>query len=52
MGLQAKTARVLRDGEEREVPVGEVHVGDVVMVRPGEKYPVDGAYPRGRDFRG
>ena len=42
MGLQAKTARVLRGGEEREVPVGEVRVGDVVMVRPGEKYPVDG----------
>ena len=42
MGLQAKTARVLRDGEEREVPVGEVLVNDVVMVRPGEKYPVDG----------
>ncbi len=42
MGLQAKTARVLRDGEEREVPVGEVVVDDVVMVRPGEKYPVDG----------
>lgn len=42
MGLQAKTARVLRDGQEREVPVGEVRVDDVVMVRPGEKYPVDG----------
>ena len=42
MGLQAKTARVLRDGEEREVPVGDVRVGDVVIVRPGEKYPVDG----------
>ncbi len=42
MGLQAKTARVLRGGEEREVPVGEVRVDDVVMMRPGEKYPVDG----------
>ena len=42
MGLQAKTARVLRDGEEREVPVDEVRVDDIVMVRPGEKYPVDG----------
>ena len=42
MGLQAKTARVLRDGEEHEVPVDRVRVGDVVMVRPGEKYPVDG----------
>ena len=35
IGLQAKTARVLRDGEEREVPVEQVQVGDVVMVRPG-----------------
>ncbi len=42
IGLQAKTARVLRDGEEREVPVEQVQVGDIVMVRPGEKYPVDG----------
>ena len=42
MGLQAKTARVIRDGEEHEVPVDRVRVGDVVMVRPGEKYPVDG----------
>ena len=42
MGLQAKTARVFRDGEEREVPVDDVRVDDVVMVRPGEKYPVDG----------
>ena len=42
MGLQAKTACVLRDGEEREVPVDEVRVDDVVLVRPGEKYPVDG----------
>ncbi len=42
MGLQAKTACVLRDGEEREVPVDEVRVDDVVFVRPGEKYPVDG----------
>ncbi len=47
MGLQAKTARVLRDGEEREVPVGEVRVDDVVMVRPGEKYPVDGVILEG-----
>ena len=47
MGLQAKTARVLRDGEEREVPVGEVRVDDVVIVRPGEKYPVDGVILEG-----
>ena len=47
MGLQAKTARVLRDGEEHEIPVGEVRVNDVVMVRPGEKYPVDGVILEG-----
>jgi Cu+-exporting ATPase len=41
-GLGAKTARVVRDGEERDVPVEDVAVGDVVVVRPGEKVPVDG----------
>jgi len=41
-GLQAKTARVVRDGEEMDVPVEDVVVGDVVVVRPGEKVPVDG----------
>ncbi len=42
VGLQVKTAQVLRDGQEREIPVDEVCVGDIIMVRPGEKYPVDG----------
>jgi Cu+-exporting ATPase len=42
MGLQAKTARVVRDGQEVDVPLQEVEVGDVVVVRPGEKIPVDG----------
>jgi Cu+-exporting ATPase len=41
-GLQAKTARIVRGGEEVDVPVEDVHVGDVVVVRPGEKVPVDG----------
>ena len=41
-GLQAKTARVIRSGAEADVPVGEVVVGDVFVVRPGEKVPVDG----------
>jgi P-type Cu+ transporter len=41
-GLQVKTARVLRSDEEVDVPVEEVRVGDVVVVRPGEKVPVDG----------
>jgi Cu+-exporting ATPase len=42
MGLQARTARVLRDGRESDIPVEEVVPGDVVLVRPGEKVPVDG----------
>ncbi len=42
MGLQAKTARVIRDGQELDIPVEQVLVGDVVLVRPGEKVPVDG----------
>jgi Cu+-exporting ATPase len=41
-GLQARTARVVRGGEEVDVPVEDVVVGDVVIVRPGEKIPVDG----------
>jgi len=42
MGLRARTARVLRDGREVDIPVEEVVAGDVVSVRPGEKIPVDG----------
>ncbi|HWI52573.1 MAG TPA: heavy metal translocating P-type ATPase [Symbiobacteriaceae bacterium] len=42
LGLQAKTARIIRDGEEREVPIDQVLAGDIVVVRPGEKVPVDG----------
>lgn len=42
MGLQAKTARVIRNGIEEDIPIEEVEVGDVVVVRPGEKIPVDG----------
>lgn len=40
--LQAKTARVIRDGVEEDIPIEEVELGDVVVVRPGEKVPVDG----------
>ena len=47
VGLQAKTARVIRDGRELDVPVEEVIVGDVVAVRPGEKVPVDGVITDG-----
>ncbi len=42
MGLQAKTAIVVRDGFEKEVPLEEVVIGDTVLVKPGEKIPVDG----------
>ncbi len=42
MGLQAKTAAVVRNGEEIVVPVEDVLVGDIVIVKPGEKIPVDG----------
>lgn len=47
LGLQAKTARVLRDGTELDIPVDEVLVGDIVIVRPGERVPVDGAVTDG-----
>lgn len=42
MGLQARTARVVRDGEEIDIPIDDVIVGDTIRVRPGEKIPVDG----------
>lgn len=48
MGLQAKTARVVRNGQEMEIPVEEVLVGDTVVVRPGDKIPVDGEIVEGR----
>ncbi|MEO1068579.1 MAG: copper-translocating P-type ATPase [Cyanobacteria bacterium J06638_6] len=42
MGLQAKTARVIRQGQEFDIPVAKVVLGDVILVRPGEKVPTDG----------
>ncbi len=47
LDLQAKTARVIRDGKEIDIPVEEVLVGDSVLVRPGEKIPVDGVILEG-----
>jgi Cu+-exporting ATPase len=47
LGLQAKTARVVRNGQEMDIPVEEVLVGDVIQVRPGEKVPVDGVIVEG-----
>ena len=48
MGLRAKTARIIRDGVEAEIPIDDVKVGDLVFVRPGEKIPVDGVVIEGR----
>jgi Cu+-exporting ATPase len=47
MGLQAKTARVLRNGQTVDIPIEEVQVDDIVVVRPGEKIPVDGTVIKG-----
>ena len=47
LGLQARTARVVRDGTERELAIDEVVPGDIVLVRPGEKIPVDGRVTEG-----
>jgi len=47
IGLQAKTARVVRDGKEIDVPIQDVVVGDLIRVRPGEKIPVDGIVTEG-----
>src|SRR6266545_772703 len=48
MGLRAKTARVIRNGIEQDIPVETVQVGDLVRVRPGEKVPVDGVIEDGQ----
>ncbi len=48
MGLRARTARIVRAGQELEIPVDQVGVGDLVLVRPGEKIPVDGVVTEGR----
>jgi Cu+-exporting ATPase len=48
MGIRAKTARVVRDDREEDIPVEDVVIGDIVVVRPGEKVPVDGEIIEGR----
>ncbi len=50
MGLSPKTAVVIRNGDEIEIPLGEVEIGDIVMVKPGMKIPVDGSIRDGRSF--
>lgn len=47
MGLQAKTARVIRGGQTADIPIDEVANGDTILVRPGEKVPVDGVVSKG-----
>lgn len=42
MGLKVKTARIIQEGTEKEIPVEDVKIGDVLLIRPGEKIPVDG----------
>ena len=48
MGLQVRVARVLRDGQEMDVSIDEVNIGDVIQLRPGERVPVDGHIIEGR----
>ena len=50
MGLQPKTLRVIRDGQEIEMPIAAVQVGDTIVVRPGEKIPVDGEVSEGSSY--
>lgn len=50
MGLQPKTVRILENGIEREIPVAQVAVGNVILVKPGEKIPVDGQVNSGGSF--
>lgn len=50
MGLQPKTVRVSMDGVEMEIPIARVKVGNVILVRPGEKIPVDGIVTSGNSF--
>ena len=47
IGLQAKTARVVKDGIDTDVPIEQVQIGDIIRVRPGEKIPVDGEIIQG-----
>lgn len=47
MGLQAKTARVIRNGTTSDIPIDKIVKGDVVLVRPGEKVPIDGKVTKG-----
>ncbi|MBU5313682.1 heavy metal translocating P-type ATPase [Tissierella carlieri] len=47
MGLQPKTARIIKDGVEMDIPIEKVEIGDIIVVRPGERVPVDGIIVEG-----
>jgi Cu+-exporting ATPase len=49
-GLRAKTATIIRDGKEQEIPVDDVVVGDIIVVKPGSKVPVDGEVVAGESY--
>ncbi|MGV9204907.1 MAG: heavy metal translocating P-type ATPase, partial [Promethearchaeia archaeon] len=48
IGLQPKTATIMKDGKEKDIPIEEIEEGDVLIVRPGEKIPVDGVITKGK----
>lgn len=50
LNLQAKSARVVRNGQEKDVPAENVQIGDIIIVRPGEKIPVDGEVVQGESY--
>ncbi len=47
MGLAPKTAVILENGQEKEIPIDEVEIGDIILVKPGDKIPVDGTVTGG-----
>jgi Cu2+-exporting ATPase len=50
MGLQPKTLKIIEDGEEKEIPISSVQVGQTILVKPGEKIPVDGLVSKGNSY--
>lgn len=50
MGLQPKTLKIIENGEEKEIPISAVQVGQIILVRPGEKIPVDGEVFKGSSY--
>ena len=50
MGLQPKTATVIRNDQEQEIPIEDVNVGETIVVKPGEKFPVDGEVIKGESY--